>query len=257
MPRTDGRIEKGQSLKSAISARAWNRAQDAADRVLGVTPGFEAQGTSGFVAPYTFVYAKNTTGSAVGRWGIMAIANLDVIPTSDDEANATKQFQSMPVLAGATPTATTKSWCVAIEPIANGSIGRVAVAGVVQVKLEVTAESDLFAACKASTAELKTGSGGQAFILWKQSGTGANKWGLVRFNMEPEDTRLGTISATWNKNEEATVTQIKPDGSALSPEVTFTSRNFFATVTVPQSATRKVLCVLIGDQWLLAAAECS
>lgn len=41
MARPDGRIEKGQRLGSAISARAWNRAQDAADVVLGVTPGFE------------------------------------------------------------------------------------------------------------------------------------------------------------------------------------------------------------------------
>lgn len=42
MARPDGRIEKGQRLGSAISARAWNRAQDAADHVLGVRPGFEA-----------------------------------------------------------------------------------------------------------------------------------------------------------------------------------------------------------------------
>jgi len=40
--RPDGRIEKGQRIGSAISARAWNRAQDAADIVLGVRPGVEA-----------------------------------------------------------------------------------------------------------------------------------------------------------------------------------------------------------------------
>jgi hypothetical protein len=42
MARNDGRIEPGQKLSSAISARAWNRAQDAADVVLGVRPGAEA-----------------------------------------------------------------------------------------------------------------------------------------------------------------------------------------------------------------------
>jgi hypothetical protein len=42
MPRQDGRIEQGQSLKSAISARAWNRAQDAADIVLGQRYGTQA-----------------------------------------------------------------------------------------------------------------------------------------------------------------------------------------------------------------------
>jgi hypothetical protein len=42
MARADGRIEPGQSLKSAISARAWNRAQDAADIVLGERTRFGA-----------------------------------------------------------------------------------------------------------------------------------------------------------------------------------------------------------------------
>jgi hypothetical protein len=44
MARPDGRIEKGQRLSSAISARAWNRAQEAADRVLGAGTGVEAGG---------------------------------------------------------------------------------------------------------------------------------------------------------------------------------------------------------------------
>jgi len=44
--RQDGRIEPGQSLKSAISARAWNRAQDAADIVLGERVGFGAEAAS-------------------------------------------------------------------------------------------------------------------------------------------------------------------------------------------------------------------
>jgi hypothetical protein len=38
--RGDGRIEPGQPINTAISARAWNRAQDAADIVLGTTPSF-------------------------------------------------------------------------------------------------------------------------------------------------------------------------------------------------------------------------
>lgn len=42
MAKPDGRIEKGQRLSTAISARAWNRAQDAADIVLGVRPGVAA-----------------------------------------------------------------------------------------------------------------------------------------------------------------------------------------------------------------------
>lgn len=40
--RKDGRIEAGQRLSRAISARAWNRAQDAADIVLGSRPSLAA-----------------------------------------------------------------------------------------------------------------------------------------------------------------------------------------------------------------------
>jgi hypothetical protein len=70
-----------------------------------------------------------------------------------------------------------------------------------------------------------------------------------------EEPRLGTISATWTKNATATVTQINADGTALSPTVTFTATNWFATVNVP-SGVRKVLCLFVGDRWLLVAAEC-
>ena len=49
MARNDGRVEKGQSIRSAFSAKAWNRAQDAADIVLGVQPGIEA----GSAIPYS------------------------------------------------------------------------------------------------------------------------------------------------------------------------------------------------------------
>lgn len=72
---------------------------------------------------------------------------------------------------------------------------------------------------------------------------------------DADEPRLGSISATWNKGSTATVTQLKPDGTTLSPTVTFAAKNHFATVTVP-SGTKKVLCVYSGGLWLLIAAEC-
>lgn len=67
--------------------------------------------------------------------------------------------------------------------------------------------------------------------------------------------RLGTISATWTKGTTATVTQIKGDGSAISPTVTFTAENWFADVTV-SSGTKKVACAKVDATWILIAAEC-
>jgi|GEM_PF-3914052 len=60
--RKDGRIEPGQPIASAISARAWNRAQDAADIVLGNRPGFAADG----VASRSHVLGKTTSAWTKG-----------------------------------------------------------------------------------------------------------------------------------------------------------------------------------------------
>lgn len=64
MARPDGRVEKGQSIASAFSARAWNRAQDAADIVLGVTPGVvagDAFGPPHYLAKTTATWTKGTS----------------------------------------------------------------------------------------------------------------------------------------------------------------------------------------------------
>lgn len=201
------------------------------------------------------IYCKNDSGSDVGRWAVLEIGGVVIDPATD--ADHAESFQATPVVLGVEPTDPAKPFVIAVEPIADGAIGRVAASGVVPVKLDVTAEADTTAASKAgSTGELKTGSG-PAAVLWKESGTGGGKWGLVRFGGGGggKQPRLGTISATWTKGATATVTQIKADGAALSPTVTFTATNWFATVTT-DGGTKKVLCVFVEDRWLLAAAEC-
>lgn len=67
--------------------------------------------------------------------------------------------------------------------------------------------------------------------------------------------RLGTISATWDKGSEATVTQIKGNGDTITPTVEFTAKNWFAKVTVT-TGTKKVACAKVDSTWILIAAEC-
>jgi hypothetical protein len=254
MARKDGRVEPGQPLSSAISARAWNRAQDAADIVLGQRPGVTADAASYRGAPYIALPCKNVSGQTVPRWGVLAITGLEIAPTGVT-GPATSQYERSPVLRGSTPTTSTNdSFGVAVEPIANNSIGMMAVDGLVQVKLEVRNAADATAGPKASTAELQSGGSGAA-IIYKESGTGANKWALVRIGAGRGTVRLGTVAATWSKGATATVTQQAGDGTALSPATTFTATNYFATVTV-SSGTRRVACALIDSTWVLIAAEC-
>lgn len=176
MPRPDGRIEPGQPLAGAISARAWNRAQDAADIVLGDSLGQNAQSGGAVLKPYTWAYCKSSV--TVARWGVLAITGVEITPTSTESDTATRSFQDSPVLTGGTPSATTTAWCVAVEPIESGKIGRVAVAGVVQCKLSVGDSSHKFARAKASTSELETATSGEGLILWKGAG-----WALVRLGI--------------------------------------------------------------------------
>ena len=144
------------------------------NRLLTPNAGFGSPSAVEQPTPYTWVMAKNNTGSLVARWGVLAITGMDITPGSSE--TATGQFEQLPVVAGGTPSDTTTAWCVAVEPIAAGKIGRVAVGGVVQVKVEVADSSHTFAKCKASTSELKSTDNGEGVILWK----GTGQWALVR-----------------------------------------------------------------------------
>ena len=220
------KVRPGERL--TISARAWNRAQDAADRVLGAVGGFGGAAAQSSSAPYTWVYAKNV-GGAVSRWGLMAITGFEIAPTGDGNEIATRQFQQMPVITGSNASSTATSWCVAIEPIDTGQIGRVAVAGVVQLKVS------------------HLGNAPGASVMWKN-----DDWALIRID---GGVRLGTVSSSWSKGATATVTEQNGDGSAMNPTTTFSAKNYFANVTV-QSGTRRVACAKVGDTWILIAAEC-
>jgi hypothetical protein len=155
----------------------------------------------------------------------------------------------MPVLQGGTPSATTTAWCVAVEPIESGKVGRVAVGGVVQCKVEVTSADDKFVACKASTAELKTGTTGEGLILYKQSGTGSNKWALVRLAGGGGGIVRGTFTAPWTKGSTKTVSDAVTSGTTYANVM-----NHFAAV----GGTGSKACAIayVGSEWILIAAEC-
>ena len=220
MPRPDGRIEPGQPLRGAISARAWNRAQDAADLVLGAYAGTEG-GVPGSPAlkPYTWAYCKPSV--TVARWGVLAITGMEITPTSSP-GGATASFEEMPVLTGDTPSATTTAWCVAVEPIESGKVGRVAVGGVVQLK----------------AADLGKASG--AHVLWKDS-----NWALIR--IEGGIVR-GTFTAPWAKGATKTVTD------SVSSQTFGNVKNYFAAIT--GSGTKACAIAYVGAEWILIAAEC-
>ncbi len=250
MARSDGRVEAGQNLKTAFSAHAWNRAQDAADIVLGARGGVQGGPQQAGPLPYTWCLAKNDSGSDVPRWGVLAITGMEIEPTSE-AGGATAEFERLPVLTGGTPSEGDASWCVAVEPIAVGKIGRVAVAGVVQAKVDIKSEDDELVAAGDSVDELITSPDGQAVIIWKEEGVGSQKWALIRFGSGSR-VMLGKTTSSWAKTGTNEV-QLWPGGVLANPEKRQTARNVFANVG---SNKWVIIAKESRGDWYLIAAEC-
>lgn len=240
------KVRPGQPLR--ITAKAWNRVLDS----VSTRPEFA--GSEGvYSRPCHVVQIKNTTGSTVPKWGVLGITGIVNDPTAG--AASLAQFQDVPILEGSVPQdATASKFAVAVEPIAAGKIGRAAVDGVVQVKLNVIDVGHQFAKTSTSTAGLDTAGSGEASILWRETGTGTNKWGLVRIGGGPGGTRVGKITSSWGKNETQTVQEYSDAGVSL--ETTFEAINRFADLSASSSAPKWVACALIGSKWHLIAAEC-
>jgi len=118
MPRSDGRVRPGQKIDTAFSARAWNRAQDAADVVLGDTrsylPGQKSVGD-------TNVILAEAPGVIPGQWVFFYPSGpgpIDVRQVSADIAFKRAEFFAKPVAAGATASPT-----ASVNPYANQHIG--------------------------------------------------------------------------------------------------------------------------------------
>jgi hypothetical protein len=87
--RNDGRIEPGQKLSTAISARAWNRAQDAADVVLGQRIDFLAGESRGF--PQSLIVPARVTTSIqnVGLGHVVRLHGQATVRTPNLSTNET------------------------------------------------------------------------------------------------------------------------------------------------------------------------
>lgn len=247
---SDGRIQAGQNIRTAISARAWNRAQEAADLVLGGRPSLQGGPIKAGGVPYTWCYAKNTTEDVIPRWGVLSIDGLEITPTSES-GGATAQFEAMPVVTGVVPQTGDKSWVVALEPIGADKIGRVAVSGVVQCKINVEDENTSFV--KIIGDRLESAGTGEGAILWKEDGEGEDKWALIRFGAGSESKlKLGKTVASWTKGTSQAV-ELWPAGEQSDPIDSEEAYNVFADIEEDK-------WVMIAQEdtgaWYLIAAEC-
>jgi hypothetical protein len=122
----------------------------------------------------TIIKVKNTSGSDLDRFAVLAFADPIVGPTDN-----LQQFKNQVNLQAVVPADPSKRFCVLMEPLANNAIGRAVVAGATPVKIDVKRESDTHAEIKPNeTGHLRSSLSGPATILWKEPGTGV-KWAVI------------------------------------------------------------------------------
>lgn len=190
-------VHRGEPLQ--IPAQWFNTVSDLARRNRGQQVNGSPLPMAG--PPAIVVPIRNDSGSAVGRFGILAITGAILSPTANLAA-----FQNQPALVGTTPDlpANAGRFVVLQEPVADGRIGRGLLQGITAVQVEVPAGeawtadapgggsgttdytwyqwADIETDSGHETARLKATPHGAAQILWRELGTGT-KWALVRVGM--------------------------------------------------------------------------
>ena len=251
--RNDGRVEPGQSLKTAFSAKAWNRAQDAADVVLKTLGGVQGQEVPRQALPYTWILARNETGEAVPVGGNMTLTSPVIAPTDVSTDNATVQFQRMPVLKGFKSDdglyTDTTTLVIAVEPIKPNAIGRVAISGVVPAKLRITSTFFNYALGFASVEELQIAPFGPARIVHFSGPVDAERqWGLVHLGM-PGNTAVIEFTENWPRDTSKTCDVRDTDG------LTLTVKNDLASIFNGCQELRYGIAMLANNDWYLTAVE--
>jgi len=169
------KVQSGRSLR--IPAEAFNAFIDAArdfrdrqqSRGTATQPQFRQSG---------IVRVKNGSGADRNRFEILGIDRPIFTPSDSLDS-----FQNEVLLVGVTPDGEYHAgrFCVLLEPLAANAIGLAVISGVCPVRVNITEASDSFAEVQDNdVTQLKTVGSGSATILWKEPGTGEDKWAVVR-----------------------------------------------------------------------------
>ena len=180
------KVRQGEAV--TIKAATWNSFLDAAEfaRRARRLVGAEAV-PSGFGG--NMVYVRNKCGETIPRFGAVVLADA-VIPhdaASEDLECDTPAFDGVPAEGGEESESEEESekevrpFAVAVEPIADGEIGRALALGVTPAKVEIVHEEDLCAepVPGSTSGAMRSTNVGYARIVWKEDGTG-EKWCFLR-----------------------------------------------------------------------------
>ena len=180
------KVRQGEAV--SIKAATWNSFLDAADFARRARRLVGAQAVpSGFGG--NMVYVRNKCGETIPRFGAVVLADA-VIPhdaASEEIECETPAFDGVPADGGEESESEEETekevrpFAVAVEPIADGEIGRALALGVTPAKVEIVHEEDLCAepVPGSTSGSMRSTNVGYARIVWKEDGTG-EKWCFIR-----------------------------------------------------------------------------
>ena len=133
----------------------------------------------------TIIKVRNETGQDVPRFGVIGLYQ-----SVFDPAQNLPNFQNTPVLRGVLPLPG-KAFGIADEPIAQGAIGSVVVAGCVICQVSVfdpdPDEAVYAEPTQNNVVALRTYPGGTLRLIWREPGDTGDKWavGVFQSNAHP------------------------------------------------------------------------
>jgi len=128
----------------------------------------------------SIIKVKNNSGTDVTRFGVMGLGDVQMT-----HADAPEQFFEQVYMDGEEPAVGTHDgrFCIALDFIPDGEIGRAVVTGLVQCQVTINDDAHEYATITdASVAKLSSQGTGYARILWK-AGTTGDQWAIV--HLEP------------------------------------------------------------------------
>lgn len=175
------KVRPGERLQ--IPARAWNRVLD----TLGPNLGYAAGVDEPIEKAANIAMVRNSSGLPVPAGGVLAlfgtIANNPSGGTLGGTAAAdsrAREFLQRPVLVGTKCTATdVVQVAIALEPVADGAIGRFAVGGMFPCKVKRINSAHRYARGRVDdVTQLITTGCGPVKLLWVESTDGEDKWAV-------------------------------------------------------------------------------
>ena len=161
-------FRSGEPVRKLLNARFLNEIVERLNNVPGRQSGRPRGG--GGDSSTLVVNVLNDSGGDFAERDILKFTTVGLtVSTAQQMIN----FQDRPLFEVDVPDAADNAIGIALEPIADGRVGRAVISGVAVCTIDVTDAGHEFAApTPADETKMTSGDSGPARILWKDSGTG-------------------------------------------------------------------------------------